>query len=64
MGKSNLRRKKVLGYPRDNYLAIVRFLRKLLQHPHHDREKTLQLQQEIAQVPVLNEREWLLRQLE
>ncbi len=59
-----LRRKKVLGYHRDNYLAIVRFLRKLLQHPQHDREKTRQLQQEIAQVPVLNEREWLLRQLE
>lgn len=59
-----LRRKKVLGYHRDNYLAIVRFLRKLLQHTPHDREKTQLLRQEIAQAPVLTEREWLLRQLE
>lgn len=58
-----LRRKKVLAYHRDNYLAIVRFLRKLLQHLPHDREKTRLLRQEIAQAPVLTEREWLLRQL-
>ena len=59
-----LRRKKVLGYHRDNYLAIVRFLRKLLQHVPHDRDKTQLLRQEIVQAPVLTEREWLLRQLE
>ena len=59
-----LRRKKVLGYHRDNYLTIVRFLRKLLQHVPHDRKKTQLLRQEITQAPVLTEREWLLRQLE
>ena len=59
-----LRRKKVLGYHRDNYLAIVRFLRKLLLHTPYDRDKTRQLQQLIAEAPVLTEREWLLRQLD
>ncbi len=59
-----LRRKKVLGYHRDNYLAIVRFLRKLVQHRPHDHDKTRLLQKQIADTPVLTEREWLLRQLE
>jgi hypothetical protein len=58
-----IRRKKVLGYHRDNYLAFVKYLRKLLAtnlgNPA-DREK---LQAEISAAPVLTERDWLLAAL-
>ncbi len=58
-----LRRKKILGYHKENYTAIVRFMRKLLSvRPDHAPEKE-KLRTEIEQAPVLTEREWLLRQL-
>jgi len=59
-----LRRKKVLGYHRDNYLAIIRFIRKLLAiNPNSAAERT-KLREEIKAAPVLTEREWLLGELE
>lgn len=59
-----LRRKKVLGYHKDNYTAIVRYLRKLLAlNPNSTSEKE-KLRQEIEEAPVLTEREWLLKHLD
>lgn len=58
-----LRRKKVLGYHKENYTAIVRFMRKLLATNHHSASEKEKLRREIEQWPVLTEREWLLRQL-
>ncbi|MBK8191815.1 MAG: hypothetical protein IPK76_00845 [Lewinellaceae bacterium] len=59
-----LRRKKVLGYHKDNYTAIVRYLRKLLAiNPNSAAEKE-KLRQEIEEAPVLTEREWLLKHLD
>jgi hypothetical protein len=58
-----LRRKKVLGYHRDIYLAFVRFIRKLLTlKPNHaaDRKK---LREEIESTPGLPEKAWLLGEL-
>ncbi len=58
-----IRRKKVLGYHRDNYLAFARHLRKLLavnQGSPVEREK---LRAEILATPVLTERDWLLAAL-
>jgi hypothetical protein len=58
-----LRRKKVLGYHRDIYLAFVRFIRKLLTlKPNHaaDRKK---LREEIEATPGLPEKAWLLGEL-
>jgi hypothetical protein len=58
-----LRRKKVLGYHKDNYTAIIRFMRKLLAvNPNSISEKE-KLRQDIEQAPVLTEREWFLKRL-
>lgn len=59
-----LRRKKVLGYHRDNYLAIVRFTRKLLAVNPNNKSEREKLREEIRTAPVLTEREWLLGELE
>lgn len=58
-----LRRKKVLGYHRDNYLAIVRFIRKLLTINLNSAAERQKLREEIEAAPALTEREWLLGEL-
>jgi hypothetical protein len=59
-----IRRKKVLGYHKDNYLAFVKFVRKLLSiNPKHAAEKE-KLRQEIKAAPILTERDWLLGELD
>jgi hypothetical protein len=55
-----IRRKKVLGYHRDNYLAFVKFTRKLLAINMNNAAERTKLQEEIAAAPVLIERAWLL----
>ncbi len=58
-----LRRKKVLGYHKDNYSAFVRFVRKLLAaRPDNDTEKE-KLRKEIEQAPILTEKDWILKQM-
>lgn len=58
-----LRRKKVLGYHKDNYTAFVRFMRKLLaMNPNNLAEKE-KIRGEIEQAPVLTEWEWFLKRL-
>lgn len=59
-----LRRKKVIGYHRENYSAIVRFFRKLVAINPNRTEEKRQLQEEILAAPVLTERDWMLKQLE
>lgn len=59
-----LRRKKVLGYHRDNYVAIVRFTRKLLTINLNNKEESIKLRKEILAAPVLTERDWLLGELD
>lgn len=58
-----LRRKKVLGYHRENYSAIVRFTRKLLAVNPNIATEREKLRQEIEDAPVLTERDWLLGEL-
>ncbi len=58
-----LRRKKVLGYHRDNYLSIVRFIRKLLTTNPNDQAERKKLREEIKAAPALTEREWLLGEI-
>jgi hypothetical protein len=58
-----LRRKKVLGYHKANYAAMIRFMRKMLAlKPNDVRERTA-LIAEIEQAAALTEREWFLKQL-
>ncbi|MFN0175849.1 MAG: hypothetical protein ACKVU0_14445 [Saprospiraceae bacterium] len=59
-----LRRKKVLGYHRDNYSAIVRFIRKLLIINPKSATEKIKLREEILAAPVLTEKDWLLGELE
>jgi hypothetical protein len=60
--RNYIHRKKVLGYHRKNYLNIIRFTERILQHSHdHKRQETLRA--EIERESVLTEKEWLLEQL-
>jgi hypothetical protein len=58
-----LRRKKVLGYHKNNYNAILRFMRKLLSVNQNDPSELRALRKLIQEEPVLTEREWMLKQL-
>lgn len=58
-----IRRKKVLGYHRDNYLAFVKFTRKLLTVKMTSAAERAKLRSEIESTPLLSEREWLLSEL-
>lgn len=58
-----LRRKKVLGYHKDNYTAFIRFMRKLLAINPNSDSQIEKLRLDIEQAPVLTEREWFLRRL-
>jgi len=60
--RNYIRRKKVLGYHRKNYLNIIRFTERLLQLSS-DSKMRHTLQAEIEREPVLTEKEWLLDQL-
>jgi hypothetical protein len=57
-----IRRKKVLGYHKDNYQAIVRFMRRLVALNPNDPVQKYALRQQIAAAAVLTERDWLLKQ--
>jgi len=60
--RNYIHRKKVLGYHRKNYLNIIRFTERLLQHGHDSRKRSA-LRAEIEREPVLTEKEWLLEQI-
>lgn len=59
-----LRRQKVVGYHRDLYTGVVRYLRKIMTLNVYDEQEKQRLRQEIEQSPGLHEREWLLRKVE
>ncbi len=56
-----IRRKKVLGYHRDNYLGFVRMLRLLHTTDPWNAAKRADIRQKIAGTKVLAERDWLTR---
>ena len=58
-----IRRKKALGYHRENYLNTVLFTRKLLETNLFDKEARKALQMEIEQTKAVAEKEWLLERL-
>jgi len=58
-----LRRIKNIGYQKDNYQNLIRFVRKLLRMPPGDQGAKNALRLEIEQTSALAERQWLLRQL-
>lgn len=58
-----IRRKKVMGYHRENYLNLVQFVRKLLEmNPLHKAEKQV-FKESVERTRPLAEKEWLLLQV-
>lgn len=58
-----IRRKKVMGYHRENYLNTVNFTQKLLEANLFDKNTRTALRREIEGVKAVAEKEWLLEQL-
>jgi hypothetical protein len=57
------RKKTSLGYHRDNYLALLRFTRKLLETNLFDKNLRAALRSSIEQTKAVAEKEWLLEQV-
>lgn len=59
-----LRRRKVLGYHRQNYRTIIEYTRKLLRLDPYGREARNRLRDALRAEPILTERDWLLRMVD
>ena len=55
-----LRRRKDLGYHRDNYQHLLYFTQKLIEIPDFDKKARASLRQKIEATPSVAEKEWLL----
>lgn len=58
-----IQRQKGIGYHKNNYLNLIRFVRKKLQISDLDKEKLQDLAEEIRQTEQVAEKSWLLRQI-
>lgn len=58
-----IRRKKVMGYHRENYLNTVHFTQKLLENNAFDKSARAALRREIEETKAVAEKEWLLEQV-
>ncbi|MCC6463007.1 MAG: hypothetical protein IT260_21235 [Saprospiraceae bacterium] len=58
-----LRRKKILGYHRENFSNILRFLQRLIALPPGNSAALALLRQELEQCKVLSEKAWFLQKL-
>lgn len=58
-----IRRKKELGYHRENYLNTIRFTRKLLETNLYDKNARKALREEIEGAKAVAEKEWLLERM-
>jgi len=62
--KTYISRQKDIGYHKDNYLNLIRFVKKMLRINLSDTKTKIALVEEIKKTPSLAERSWLLEQLE
>ncbi|GJM35531.1 MAG: hypothetical protein DHS20C18_45320 [Saprospiraceae bacterium] len=58
-----IRRKKVMGYHRENYKQLIRLTKKMLELPPFDQDGKKSLRKAIEETKSVAEREWLLEQL-
>jgi hypothetical protein len=58
-----IRRKKVLGYHRENYLHIAQLMEKMTKINWFDAREAGQFRQKVLDTPVLTERQWFLEQI-
>lgn len=56
-----LKRKKELGYHRENYLNTILLTKKILELNPFDKKEKIELKKEIEQVQRVGEKEWLLK---
>ena len=61
--RSFIRRKKVMGYHRENYLNTVHFTQKMLEINPFDKTERAELRREIEETKAVAEKEWLLEQI-
>ena len=61
--QSYIRRKKITGYYKTNYLNIINYTRKLLAVRPYDQDELMQLRQGIEKEKILTERDWLLERV-
>ena len=61
--KNYIYRHKDIGYSRNNYLNLIRYVRKLLALDRFDKEQVEKLRKKIESEKYLVEREWLLEQV-
>ena len=59
-----IRRNKVIGYHKQNYLNLLRYTTKLINLNPYDRSDRERLKEEVQSVNPLTERQWILSQLE
>ena len=58
-----LRRKKGLGYHKDNYTNIIKYVKQLNNLNHYDKEAVKKLKEQIAETHLLTEKKWLLEKV-
>lgn len=59
-----IRRQRIFGYHKTNYLNIVKYTKKLINHRPNDRTEQQKLIEKIKNEPFFTEREWFLEQLQ
>ncbi len=62
--KTYISRQKDIGYHKDNYLNLIRFVKKMIRSNLTDQKTRAALIEEIKNTPAFSERSWLLKQLE
>ncbi|MFN0036625.1 MAG: hypothetical protein ACKVUS_16285 [Saprospiraceae bacterium] len=58
-----IRRKKVMGYHRENYLSLVQFVRRLIEINPLEKKEKQAFREAVEQAKPLAEKEWLLAQV-
>ncbi len=59
-----IRRQRIFGYHKTNYLNIVKYTKKLINYRPNDRTEQQKLIEKIKNEPFFTEREWFLEQLQ
>ena len=61
--KSFIRRKRIIGYHKDNYSNFLKYAQKLISINHYDSDDKNELRQAIETTEPIMEKEWLLAQI-
>ena len=58
-----IRRKKIIAYHQENYINLIRFTRKIVEHNPYDKSAKIKLAGDIKNTKVVAEKGWLLAQV-